>query len=183
MPLAEQLKVHPQRLQRELTPRPLALCAPGRLHPRADLRRHALQQLAVLVGLPAFLLGLLPDRLGLPAAFLPFCLGAVFLFLAFAFFGGGPGGIPRLMLPPVVAESGSQPLPGFAARSTAVLAGSATLARIGGRQVRAAAQARTAHVTKPSLWPRTRFRDWLLVGAGRVVADAAAGSLAGIFPR
>jgi len=35
VPLAEQLKVHPQRQQRELTPRPFALCAPGRLHPPA----------------------------------------------------------------------------------------------------------------------------------------------------
>lgn len=59
MPFADQLKVHPQSQQRELTPRPLRRRAPGRLHSRPHLRRHALQQLAVLVGLSALLLGLL----------------------------------------------------------------------------------------------------------------------------
>ena len=183
VPLAEQLKVHPQRRQRELTPHPLALCAPGRLHPRPDLRRHALQQLAVLVGFPALLLGLLPDRLGPPAAFTALGVGAVFLLLAFAFFGGCPGGIPRLMLPPVTTEGGAQPLPGLAARSTAVLARSATPARIGGRQVHAAAQTRTPHVTKPSCWPQSRFRDGLMAGTARVATDATAGSLTDISPR
>jgi hypothetical protein len=55
----------------------------------------------------ALLLLLLPNRLSLPVAFPLFRLGVVFLFLAFSFSGGCPGGIPRLLLPPVIADSGS----------------------------------------------------------------------------
>jgi hypothetical protein len=44
--------------------------------------------------------------LGFPVAFPPFRLGTVLLFLAFSFLGGCPGGIPRLMVPPVTAVSG-----------------------------------------------------------------------------
>jgi len=182
--LAQHLKVHSQRHQRELAERSLRCRAPGRFHPRPHLRRHVLQQLAVLFRLTAlFLLLLLPGRLGSPVTLTPFRLGAVLLLVAFSFVGGCPGGIPRLMAPPVTAQGSTQPLPGFAARSTAVLAWPATPIWIGGRQVSAAAQARTPHVTKTSCWPRSRFRDRLMTGTRSVVTDATASSLTVISPR
>jgi hypothetical protein len=93
---------------------------------------------------------LLPDCLGLLVGFAPRGPGSLLLLAVFSLVCGCPVRIPRLVVPPVTAERSPEPLPGLAARVTAVLAWPAAPARICGRQVRAAAQARTPHVTKPA---------------------------------
>jgi hypothetical protein len=165
VPFAEQLKVHPQRHRRELTPRPLALRAPGRLRPH--LRRHAFQQLGSSPALRRFSSACRP-RSRRSSSARSSCL-------AFSLAGGCPGGYCRCRQSLPRAARCRRPACG--PRGTAVLAGSAAPARIGGRQVRDVAQARMPHVTKPSCWPLRGFHDRLMGGAGRVAADAAAGSL------